>query len=1402
MKTPKRRRLLRVAMCVVLVFPMLAESATAAALSAQPQGQSEADAQAESASRPPAAPSAVSVARDDGTLTASWSAVARATSYHITYSSDGGTTWSLAALKHPDTTITITGADNDATYVVGVRARNAGGDSGWVNSSPAGPYEPPSKPKPPPPTPTQPPAPKPPAAPAAVSVTRDDGTLTASWPAVEGATSYHITYSSDDGTSWSLAALNHADTTITVTGADNDATYVVGVRARNAGGDSGWVNSAPAGPHDPGADYDSDDDGHIEVTTLAQLDAIRYDLDGDGTASTGNESAYTAAFPNAAQAMGCPQSGCTGYELRADLDFDTNGNGFADEGDAYWNNGDGWPPITGFDADFDGNNDTDPDGDGGPYAVYNVYGGSVFGAAEGIGTGQPPQQVFGGLGENADVYNLTQTGALSEDGARAEADAQLIDVDSLTKFIAMQWDLNGDGTPESQASKYQTAFGGSNPTCTGGCTGYELTADLTITANPTDAGTSYLLPGIWNTTFSGDGYTITNEDRRPLFETIGTATGSSTAEVKNLKIKNTHASGTRSGILANKVDDNGTVTEVSVQGKVSDTLTLVALGTNRRGGMVDELSGGSIVGSSAHVDMDITIPNDSAIPANWIVTVGGLVADAGTGSEILASYAVGSVSALAETRISVSRSGSGNGYIFDQSGDLFTGGLVGRNSGTIYAAYARVDVTASENFSNPQAVDFQAGGLVGQNGGTVRAAYATGNVSDAPNSYVNRDPHENEYGSAMGASSGTVNDVYGSGTVSYSGSAQSPSGTSTKSESELTTPTGYTGIYANWNLDFDNDDNDNDVTTGGDDQWNFGTASQFPTLKYGTPNETPAQQQPASFTLSASNTTIYESAIVVSGTARATSSTVTATLTAAKTYDITITLPGNAAYTPAAPSITISAGSTSGTVTLDAVNNTKCGTGVCGVTAPANVTQALTPTATQGARLSGTAPTLTITDDDLFGKPTGVSVAGKTSPSTELDVSWDAITAADAGNTAPDGYYVDWKSGAEDYDTINRRNTVTSGTTSTITGLTANTTYTVRVIAYKANYENSPASDEDTGTPGKIDYDADNDDLIEVSSLAQFNAIRHDLDGDGSSTDAAYSTAFPNADTGMGCPGGSCDGYELRANLDFNTDGSTPTATNPTGASSGDTYWNSGAGWNPIGGSTGYSAHFDGNSDTDTGGDGGPYTIKNLFIDRTSGNYAGLFGNLSLHVRETISNVALENVDVTLNPSTSSDVYVGGLAGYLASAAIGIKDSYTTGRVRAGESASDPITFTAASKATYVGGLLGLLESGAHRGQLLPRRRDEPRHEFFGQPASQSGRSGRWHLRHFRHRRPVCGSELRRRCGHGQQRDHIQQPLCLCGRTDRGLYRLGRSEGQLCPGRCFGNHLQYGVRLGRGSAGV
>lgn len=113
------------------------------------------------------------------------------------------------------------------------------------------------------------------------------------------------------------------------------------------------LSSASLFAEDNRPDFDLDDDGLIEINDLADLDEIRNSL--DGTSLYG-------------KSEGCPETGCNGFELTTDLDFDTNGDGVIDSQDTYWNDGQGWLPIaTGynkyFSANFNGNG----------YAIKNLY---------------------------------------------------------------------------------------------------------------------------------------------------------------------------------------------------------------------------------------------------------------------------------------------------------------------------------------------------------------------------------------------------------------------------------------------------------------------------------------------------------------------------------------------------------------------------------------------------------------------------------------------------------------------------------------------------------------------------------------------------------------------------------------------------------------------------------------------------------------------------------------------------------------------------------------------------------------------------------------------------------------------------------------------------------------------
>ena len=93
------------------------------------------------------------------------------------------------------------------------------------------------------------------------------------------------------------------------------------------------------------ADYDLDDDGLIEIEWLEQLNAIRWDLDGNGVVDdNSNAEAYSAAFPDTAEGMGCVD-GCRGYELARDMDFKSAGSYASGAVNSKWTSGNGWLPI-------------------------------------------------------------------------------------------------------------------------------------------------------------------------------------------------------------------------------------------------------------------------------------------------------------------------------------------------------------------------------------------------------------------------------------------------------------------------------------------------------------------------------------------------------------------------------------------------------------------------------------------------------------------------------------------------------------------------------------------------------------------------------------------------------------------------------------------------------------------------------------------------------------------------------------------------------------------------------------------------------------------------------------------------------------------------------------------------
>ena len=192
-----------------------------------------------------------------------------------------------------------------------------------------------------------------------------------------------------------------------------------------------------------------------------------------------------------------------------------------------------------------------------------------------------------------------------------------------------------------------------------------------------------------------------------------------------------------------------------------------------------------------------------------------------------------------------------------------------------------------------------------------------------------------------------------------------------------------------------------------------------------------------------------------------------------------------------------------------------------------------------------------------------------------------------------------------------------------------------------------------------VDYDADDDGLIEITTPQQINAVRHDLNGNGDATHNDYVTAFPNRQTGasdrMGCPAGTCTGYELQADLDLSTD-------YPA--------------WTTLGN---YSATFDGNG----------YAISGMTI--SSGSNAGLFAQLS--GSGVIRNLGIVAPSVT---ATTSNIHIGGLVARVDQNAA-IETSYVLGgriiigasSIRAGGMVG---TLSGAIRASYSTAAIGMVD--------------------------------------------------------------------------------------------------------------
>ena len=507
----------------------------------------------------------------------------------------------------------------------------------------------------------------------------------------------------------------------------------------------------------PTVDYDDDDDGLIEVITLAQLNAIRWDLDGDGTADdSANATSYATAFPDAVQSprMGCPSAGCTGYELAADLDFSGS----------TWASGMGWEPIgasnsVAFTATFDGGAPT--------YTISDLF------------INRPSTNEVGLFGytgldneiRNVELLDVNVTG-WTYVGALVGWSISPIENSDVAGTVSGGWYVGGlvglsdRAITVSTASTTVTASGG----VSGGLVGYSR-----FSIGNSHAGGAVNGVGDAGGLVGWNAADISGSSADGIVTATGDVSGGLVGRNEGAEITDSHAGGAVSGVgwvggLVGLNDD--TIKRSTASGPVTGTGDNVGGLVGSNSGLIYNSYADGTVKSSGH-------------------QVGGLVGANAAGTLITGSRADGDVGDANSGNSVGGLVGLNNGDVGrsvaggDVTGAIHVGGLVGRNEGDVWQTVAGGAATGQEQvgglvgYSNASGTVIEsraggtvisrdgaaadgdmAGGLVGRNEGTIGASYATGSVNGV-----------DSVGGLVGEHGGTISASYATGNVTGSGDA-------------------------------------------------------------------------------------------------------------------------------------------------------------------------------------------------------------------------------------------------------------------------------------------------------------------------------------------------------------------------------------------------------------------------------------------------------------------------------------------------------------------------------------------------------------------------------------------------------------------------------------------------------
>ncbi len=1019
-------------------------------------------------------------------------------------------------------------------------------------------------------------------------------------------------------------------------------------------------------------DHDSDNNGLIDVTSLLQLNAIRYDLNGDGlpTGTNADTIAYANAFPGgditaSSGRMGCPATGgCTGYELLNNLDFDENNDDQITSADAtYWNSGAGWSPIgtnaNKYTGNFKGNG----------YTINNLFISRNNISQVGLFGNNSTSSRIETLGViNANVTGQAYTGILI--GRNEGNIVACYTTGAVTASGTSSGGLVGYQHSGSITTSYSTASVSGGPE-TGGLLGFRFNGSI-INSYSIGAvsGTGNLIGGlIGYFTFGSvsNSYWDTQTSNRNT--SPGGGSGRTTSDLQS------PTGYTAGGIYANW--------NLNLDGQTGNDDPWYFGATNQY--PVLKYAG---LDTTAQFALQPSIPTGVAVTSNGdTLYVGWRAASQATGYTVQWKSGMQSYDAAREATTTATR------YKIPLA------------SGTTYTVRVIASKTGVRDGTSVE--------VMGTTGLTNYDTDGDGLIAITTLAQLNAMRWDIDGDGAIDASASTAD------TTAYN-TAFPNRDTATR----MGCLSGCTGYELLADLDFD-ENNDDQITLADATYWNGG--SGWAPIGSNT--------VPYTATFEGNGKTISHLYInrYINYSGFFASTDTTAHIRSLGLVNAVInTGQGTVGALVGLNKGRIAASYVTGSVTA----NTNVG-GLVGAAQRGSYIVASYATAPVVCNAGGTYST----GGGLVGaNGAGATIASSYSTGSVTGACPNKHGLAENSGTVTDSYWDTQESDiADDSDTVAPEGKPTADLQSvtSASGIYANWD-DLTIDALGANdddpwtfgttkqYPVLKFADMDTTVQyaaQPVHYDTDSDGLIEVSSLAQLNAVRWDLNGDGaidasaSTNDTtAYNTAFPDASVSRGCPATGCTGYELAASLDFDSDSDGDVDANDHSGA----YWNSGTGWEPIGGDSGnrnqYSGNFKGNG----------FTIDNLVINRTGTDDIGLFGaNSSASTIETLGVInanitAREYVGILVGTSygpivacyttgavSGSRSDVGGLVGLMNASNASVSSSYSTASVGGaannaggliGRAISSNITNSYSTgrvnaSGNNIGGLIGLVSS-------------------------------------------------------------------------------------------------------------